>query len=111
LDDSHRTVLIHVTGRARLAADVEPEARGDATALVLAELYFQVRMVLRYFDGLQIADIGPGRPVRRLGAVLGGVHLAQTHRVDVQLASQLIHAALSAERRIRRARRAIGGNL
>ena len=66
---------------------------------------------LRRLDRLQIADIGPGRAVRRLGAILCRVDLAQLERIDLQLMSQLVEAALRTERRVRRAGRAVGGDL
>src|SRR5439155_17395892 len=76
-----------------------------------AERDLHMRVVLGRVERLLIADIGPGRPVRRLGAFLGGVDLAQTQRFDLQLLRQLVHAALDAVGRVRRAGGAVGRNL
>ncbi len=94
-----------------LAADVEPEARGDAAALVGPELLLQMRMVLGGLDGLRIADVLPGRAVHRLDAVLRRVLLAQRQRVDAELVGQFVETALDAVGRVRGAGRAIGGDL
>ncbi len=56
-----------------------------------------MRMVFGRGDGFGIADIDVGRPVRRLGAVLGGILLTQLQRVDPQLAGELVEAAFDAE--------------
>src|SRR5205807_4626283 len=111
LDHACGAVLVDVDRRRRLAADVEPEARGDAAALIGAERDLHVRVVLGRFGRLLIADIGPGRPVRRLGAFLGGVDLAQAQRFDLQLLRQLVHAALDAVGRVRRAGGTVGRDL
>ncbi len=70
-----------------------------------------MRVVLGRVDGLGITDIDVGRSVRRLGAVPGGVFLAQQQRVDAELAGELVEAAFDAERRDRRARCPISGDL
>ncbi len=49
--------------------------------------------------------------MRRLGAVLGGIDVAQLERFDLQFARQLVHAALDAEGRVGRAGGAVGRNL
>jgi len=65
----------------------------------------QMRVVLGRFEGLHIADIDKGRAMRGLGAVLGRIDLAQSQRVDAQLAGQFVDAAFDPKRRDRRARR------
>ncbi len=51
----------------------------------------------RRLQGLLIADIDPGRTVRRLGALLGAVDLAQFERIDPELAGELINTAFDRE--------------
>ncbi len=109
--DDRSAVLVDVAGRTRLAADVEPEARRDAAALVGPELFLQVWMVLGRFDRRGIADILPGRAVQCLDAVLGRILFAQCQRVDAELVGQFIEAALDPVGRVRRAGSAIGGDL
>src|SRR5205814_8695634 len=92
-----RAVLVDVTGRARFTASIVPVARGDAASLIGPERRLQMFAGLRRLQGLLVADIDPSRTVRRLGALLGAVDLAQFERVDLQLASQLIDTAFDRE--------------
>src|SRR6185312_13668525 len=59
--DDDVAVLGDVDLRRGFAAGVEPEAGGDAPALMLAELRLVVIAVLGGFDGLDIADAREGR--------------------------------------------------
>src|SRR6516162_5212297 len=106
----NRAVLVDVAGGTRLSAGIVPVAGGDATALIGAERHAQLRVRFRGLDGLHIADVVPGRAVRRFGAVLGAVDLAHLERVDAELAGQLVDAAFDPERADRRAGSAVGGN-
>ena len=58
-DDGDRAVLVHMHRAGGLAADVEPEAGGDAAALVRPERSRVVRMRLGDFQGRDVADVLP----------------------------------------------------
>src|SRR5437660_12215682 len=90
-----------MAGRARLAADVEPEAGSDAATLIGAERLLHVRMILGSLDGRGIADVLPGRAVQCLDPVLGGILLAQRQGIDAELIGQLVETALDPVRRLR----------
>src|SRR5205085_4834315 len=62
-------------------------------------------------ERLLVADIDPGRTVRRLGALLGTVDFANFERVDLQGMRQLIDTAFDRERADRRPGRTVGGDL
>src|SRR5580704_10363240 len=109
--DDGGAVFVDVAGRARLAADVEPEARRDAAALIGSELLLQMRMVLGGIERLGVSDVLPGRAVHGLDAVLRRVLLAQCQWVDAELIGQFVETALDAVGRVRGAGRAIGGDL
>ena len=95
--DRDGAVFVDVAGCARFTAGVVPIARGDAAALIGAERRLQVLGRPGGFQRLLIADIDPGRTVRRLGALLGTVDLAQFERLDLQLMRQLVDAAFDRE--------------
>src|SRR6202040_674009 len=109
--DDGGAVFVDVAGRARPAADVQPEARRDAATLIGSELLLQMRMVLGGLEGLRVTDVLPGRAVHGLDAVLGRVLLAQCQWVDAELIGQFVETALDAVGRVRGAGRAIGGDL
>src|SRR5580704_8127594 len=109
--DRHRAVLVDVAGGTRFTAGVVPVARGNAAPLVGPERHAELRMRLGGLYGLHVADVVPGRAVRRLGTVFGAVDLAHFERVDAELARQLVDAAFDPERADRRARGPVGGNL
>jgi hypothetical protein len=104
-------VLGNVHLSTRFAAGVEPEARGDAAALILAERCLVVLRVLRSFDRLEIADARIDRAVRRLGALLGAVNPPELERVDLQRLGELVEHALDGMCADRCARCAIGSDL
>ena len=95
----------------RLAADVEPEAGGDAATLVLAQWRAPVRMRLGGLQRLDHADRPELRPVGGFRALLGRVLEAQLDRVHADLAGDLVDHALDRELGDRPARRAIGRDL
>ena len=107
----HRAVLVHREGDARLAADVEPEARGDAPALPLVE---RRGVVIRLLDGVERFGEADGpelRAVGGLGALPRRVLEPQLHRIDLELLRDLVHHALDGELGDRRAGRPVGGDL
>src|SRR4029077_2398125 len=86
LGDGDRAVLVDVAGRTRFTAGIVPVARGDAASLAGPERRLEVLAGLGCLQGLLVADIDPGRTVRRLGALLGAVDLAQFERIDAEFA-------------------------
>src|SRR5215470_17928691 len=68
-------------------------------------------MRLGGFDGLHVADVVPGRPVRCLGAVLGTVDLPYLERIYAELAGQLVNTAFDPKRADRCAGRPVCGDL
>ena len=82
--DDDIAVLGDVDLRGGFAAGVEPEAGGDAPALQLAERRRVVRMRLRGFQRLDVADAREDRSVRGLGALLGGILQPQIQRIHLQ---------------------------
>src|SRR5258708_23229956 len=105
LGDRDRALLVDVASRARFTAGIVPIARGDAASLAGPERRFEVLAGARCFQRLLIADIDPGRTVRRLGAFLGAVDLAQFKRIDAELAGELVDTAFDREGADRRAGR------
>src|SRR5205807_9687055 len=97
LGDRDRAVLVDVAGRARLAAGIVPVARGDAAALAGLQWRVEVLASAGRLQRLLVPDIDPGRAVRRLGALLGAVDLAQFERIDAELAGELVDAAFDRE--------------
>ena len=70
-----------------------------------------MRVSERRLQGLLVAHAPERRPVRGLGALLGGILLAQHERVHFQGLGQLVERALNGEGPDRRPGRPIGGNL
>ena len=81
----HGAVDIDVERRAGLAAEIEPEAGGDAAPWFLPSGALIVRMRLGRLQRLDQADRAEGRAVGRLRALLGGVLEPQLERVHADL--------------------------
>ena len=94
-----------------VAAEVEPEAAGDAAPLVLAERRLVVGMVARRLQRLAQADAVIGRPERGFRAFMRRILEPHLDRVDADPAGQLLDDALDRERRHRRTRRPVGSEL
>ena len=115
-DHHHGAVFVDVDLRARLAAGIEPEARGHAAAVDLAVLglgqrRLVMRVLARRFDGLDEADAREDRAVRGLGSHPGGVLQPQLQRIHLQRFGDLIHHAFDAIGADRCARGAVGRDL
>ena len=106
-----RAVDVDVERDAGLAAEVEPEARGDAAPLIGAERRLVMRMVLHRFQGGDQADGPVCGTIGRLRAFLGRILQAELQGVHAELMGQLVDHAFDAESRDRCAGRAIGGLL
>ena len=109
-DQRHGAVVVDAGRAARCAADVEPEAAGDAAAAVLARPAATSSgrcscAASRHFDE---ADARIDGAVDAARPLLGGVLQPELDRVDAELLGQLVDDLLAGERRLRRAGRAVG---
>src|SRR5262249_22020202 len=87
-------VLVDRQRRAGLAADVEPEARGHAATLPLAERRVPVLGLLDRVERLFQTERAELRTVRGLGALARRVHHAELDAVDPELLGDLVDHAL-----------------
>src|SRR5581483_5902651 len=111
-DHAGGAVGVDIDHRRGLEADVEPEARGDAATAVFAlQLGLVVRAVLDRLDRLDKSDALVRRPRGLRRAFLGAIHDPYVARVDAALLRELVDYRLRSERRVGRARRAIGRGL
>ena len=108
--DGRGAVFVDVHFGARFAADVEPEAGGDAASLLRPQLGLVVRVVFRRGEGFDIADGAEFGAVGGLRAFLRGVFLPQFDGVHPDLAREFVDDAFDPEFGDRRAGSAVGGD-
>ena len=80
--EGHGSVDVDVERDAGLAAEIEPEAGGDAAPLVGPERRVVMRMLPGRLEAIDEADTVVLRPVGRSRALLGGILQAQLDRID-----------------------------
>ena len=97
--------------RARLHADVEPEAHRHAAPGAFGNGLQVVRMLLGGAQAFLQADGRERGPVRRLRAFVGGVLEAQVDGIHRELAGEFVDGAFHGVHGLRRPRRAVGAHL
>ena len=90
------TIFAQVQGGAALTANIEPESRCHAAALILAERRLVVRVRLGGFEAFDHSDGAELRTVNRLRAFLCCVLQTQLQRIHAELLGKLIDDALGA---------------
>ena len=108
LGHQDRTIAGHADLRGRRPAKVHPQPARDAATLPCGQRRGPVGMGLGRLKALDIADIAVGQPEQARIAGLHRVYQPHLERIKPKLLRQFVDAAFHRERRLRRARRAIG---